>query len=303
MRHRPILGDRFRVRQVTDELASQVVQLFGASAPDRPERSLDDARGTGVDWDADVLPKMSARKEPHRPAEGSDCSRHPEELRCYEGRVFVEDGLASRFKAVLHASGVELQGAIPIGAAALVAPSEKPLPSAPASSSTAPLPAASASSVAAVVPITIQSLDVTTNSLTPEVWRRLPGRCPILGWTNVRNSTAFCNAFETTSEVQLHRGLCSRRMSCKLLSGSKPCKAHVDRWALRRGTLGASLASKQTTMVTPQKRLGSKRVEGELCGKGQEIVSCRELVSALANCNVLFFTGAKVRSDVVVHRQ
>ena len=39
MRHRPILGDPFRVQPVTDALASQVVQLFGASAPDRRRQS------------------------------------------------------------------------------------------------------------------------------------------------------------------------------------------------------------------------------------------------------------------------
>ena len=33
MRHRPILGNSFRVQHATDELASQVVQLFGAVTP------------------------------------------------------------------------------------------------------------------------------------------------------------------------------------------------------------------------------------------------------------------------------
>ena len=106
--HRPILGDRFRVQLVTDGLASQVVQLFGASAPNRPERSLDDASGNGIDWDADALSKQGARKALQSEASWQErwC---PEDLRCDEGRVFVEDGLASLLEPVLRASGLELE--------------------------------------------------------------------------------------------------------------------------------------------------------------------------------------------------
>ena len=41
--------------RVTDEVAIQVEQLFGADAPDRPERSPDDASGNGIDL-TQVLP-------------------------------------------------------------------------------------------------------------------------------------------------------------------------------------------------------------------------------------------------------
>ena len=53
---------------------------------------------------------MSARIAPQRPAGRSDgCGgEHREDLCCDQGRVFVEDGLASVFETVLHASGVEL---------------------------------------------------------------------------------------------------------------------------------------------------------------------------------------------------
>ena len=94
-----ILGDRFRAQHVTDELASQLVQLVGARAPDRLERSWDDARGNDDDWDA-VLALFK------RPA-GS--GGHPEDLRCDEGHAFVEDGITSLFEPVHHACGVELQ--------------------------------------------------------------------------------------------------------------------------------------------------------------------------------------------------
>ena len=90
-----------------------------------------------------------------------------------EGRVFAQDGLAWLFEPVVHASGVELQDLthenlnsadesassagkeeapppkdpISIGAVCLTPPSEPPLPSVPASSSTARPPTASASCV------------------------------------------------------------------------------------------------------------------------------------------------------------
>ena len=50
------------------------------SAPDRPERSVNDASDNGVDWDADVLPKMCARKALQRPAGRSDGGGHPEDF-------------------------------------------------------------------------------------------------------------------------------------------------------------------------------------------------------------------------------
>ena len=120
----------------------------------------------------------------------------PKILRCDEGRVFVEDGLASLFEPVLHASGVELhdlahenetsavassageeeapppKDPIPIGAAGLT------LHAAITATIADPASAASASSVAAVVKLSslgttelghVKSLEVVAVAL-PDFW-------------------------------------------------------------------------------------------------------------------------------------
>ena len=158
MQHGPIRGDRFRVQHVADELASRVVQLFGSSAP-------------GDHWTTPVTMaligtqmccrRLSARK-PQREAGRSDGGGHPEDLRCDDGRVFFEVGLASLFEPFLHASGVELQDLAHENDERSNSHESHHCRVLQRLPRLHHLPAASASSVAAVVLATVQPRDVTT---------------------------------------------------------------------------------------------------------------------------------------------